>query len=246
MASQEQRKAETRQRLLDAAALLFAERGIEAVSIDTVAEAADRTSGAVYAHFGGKEGLLSALLENLINESAAVMDAELSVAPMAEGPSDEHLAALWRTFASPPPGPSAGWMLLEHELWLYASRNEAARLRFADRFAEARRRVVESTSSWPEEGTDLPGTPDQVASLLVALLVGLEMQHRVDPERRVRRDRRARPAARHRPPRRDPAATAAPPAQPERSAARTKKRTTTARTTEPGTSRRTSPTRRTS
>ena len=68
MASQEQRKAETRQRLLDAAALLFAERGIEAVSIDTVAEAADRTSGAVYAHFGGKDGLLNALLENLINE----------------------------------------------------------------------------------------------------------------------------------------------------------------------------------
>ena len=62
MASQEQRKAETRQRLLDAAALLFAERGIEAVSIDTVAEAADRTSGAVYAHFGGKDGVLLASL----------------------------------------------------------------------------------------------------------------------------------------------------------------------------------------
>jgi len=164
VASQEKRKAETRQRLLDAAALLFAERGIEAVSIDTIAEAADRTSGAVYAHFGGKDGLLSALLENLVNESASVMDAELSVAPTAESPSDEHLAALWRTFASPPPGPSAGWMLLEHELWLYASRNEAARLRFADRFAEARRRVVESTSSWPEEGTELPGTSDQVAA----------------------------------------------------------------------------------
>jgi AcrR family transcriptional regulator len=235
VASQEQRKAETRQRLLDAAALLFAERGIEAVSIDTVAEAADRTSGAVYAHFGGKEGLLSALLENLINESAAVMDAELSVAPMAEGPSDEHLAALWRTFASPPPGPSAGWMLLEHELWLYASRNEAARLRFADRFAEARRRVVESTTSWPEEGTDLPGTSDQVASLLVALLVGLEMQHRVDPSAvsdetavlglRLVTGLRA----------------ASDPTTPS-----TTERSTPSRTPEPGTARRTSPTRRTS
>jgi len=182
VASQEKRKAETRQRLLDAAALLFAERGIEAVSIDTIAEAADRTSGAVYAHFGGKDGLLSALLENLVNESASVMDAELSVAPTAESPSDEHLAALWRTFASPPPGPSAGWMLLEHELWLYASRNEAARTRFAERFAEARRMVVDSTGSWPDDGrSDPPGTPDQVAPLLVALLVGLEMQHRVDP-----------------------------------------------------------------
>ena len=73
-------------------------------------------------------------------------------------------------------------MLLEHELWLYASRNDAARAHFAARFAEARRRVVESTASWPDDGrSELPGTPDQVASLLVALLVGLEMQHRVDP-----------------------------------------------------------------
>ena len=95
-------------------------------------------------------------------------------------------------------------MLLEHELWLYASRNEAAREHFAARFAEARRRVVESTASWPDDGrSDLPGTPDQVASLLVALLVGLEMQHRVDPERRQRRDRRPRAPSRHRPPRRD-------------------------------------------
>jgi len=183
VASQEQRKAETRQRLLDAAALLFAERGIEAVSIDTIAEAADRTSGAVYAHFGGKDGLLSALLENLVNESAAVMGAELTVAATEEAPSDENLAALWRTFASPPPGPSAGWMLLEHELWLYASRNDAARANFAERFAEARRLVVDSTGSWQDEGlADPPGTPDQVAPLLVALLVGLEMQHRVDPD----------------------------------------------------------------
>jgi AcrR family transcriptional regulator len=182
VATQEARKAETRQRLLDAAALLFAERGIEAVSIDTVAEAADRTSGAVYAHFGGKDGLLDALLQNLVNESAAVMSAELSVATDEEGESDEHLAALWRTFASPPPGPSAGWMLLEHELWLYANRHEAARTHLAARFAEARRMVVDSTGSWGDEGrADPPGTPDQVASLLVALLVGLEMQHRVDP-----------------------------------------------------------------
>ncbi|HEY5247653.1 MAG TPA: helix-turn-helix domain-containing protein, partial [Dermatophilaceae bacterium] len=79
MATQEQRKAETRQRLLDAAAALFAERGVDAVSIDAVAEAADRTSGALYAHFGSKAGLLNALLESLVNETASVMEAELSI-----------------------------------------------------------------------------------------------------------------------------------------------------------------------
>ena len=179
MATQEQRKAETRQRLLDAAALLFAERGIEAVSIDTVAEAADRTSGAVYAHFGNKEGLLDALLQSLVNETAAVMEAELTVA----GDRDEQLGALWRTFVDPPPGPGRGWMLLEHELWLYANRHEPARAHLAARFAEARRLVAESMAAFEAEGNaDLPGTPDEVAPLVLAMLVGLEMQHRLDPE----------------------------------------------------------------
>src|SRR5690348_8438106 len=59
--SQEQRRAETRGRLLDAAAELFVERGVEGASIDAIAERADRTSGAVYAHFGGKDGVLFAL-----------------------------------------------------------------------------------------------------------------------------------------------------------------------------------------
>jgi AcrR family transcriptional regulator len=179
VATQEKRKAETRQRLLDAGAALFAERGIEAVSIDAIADAADRTSGAVYAHFGGKAGLLTALLESLVDENAAVMHAELSVA--IEG--DAQLAALWRTFANPPPGPSEGWMLLEHELWLYANRHDEARSHLAARYAEARRMVVESLDAWTAEGrADAPGSSDEIAPLLIALLLGLEMQHRLDPD----------------------------------------------------------------
>jgi AcrR family transcriptional regulator len=179
VATQAERKAETRQRLLDAAAVLFAERGIEAVSIDAIAEAADRTSGAVYAHFGNKDGLLQALVASLVNETAAVMDAELSMA--VEG--DDQLAALWQTFANPPPGPSTGWMLLEHELWLYASRHDEARAHLSARYAEARRMVVASVNGWQADSkADPPGSANQVAPLLVALLIGLEMQHRLDPD----------------------------------------------------------------
>lgn len=179
VATQEQRKAETRRRLLDAAAELFSERGIDAVSIDTIAEAADRTSGAVYAHFGGKDGLLTALLEELKDETAGVMQAELSVGDDI----DAELAAAWRTFADPPPGPGRGWMLLEHELWLYAARHDEARDRLARRFAAARRQVAVMMQQWVDSGDAvLPADPDEVGTLLVALLVGLEMQHRVDPD----------------------------------------------------------------
>ena len=149
------------------------------MSIDTIAEAADRTSGAVYAHFGGKDGLLSALLENLVNESASVMDAELSVAPTAESPSDEHLAALWRTFASPPPGPSAGWMLLEHELWLRAARDPELTAAFARRYAWSRRQFAGGVASRPDHADEV--TAEGRATLVLALLLGLEMQRRLDP-----------------------------------------------------------------
>src|SRR5215207_2242026 len=98
MATQGERRAETRQRLLDAAADLFATRGIEASSVDAIAERAERTSGAIYDHFGGKEGLLFALLEGWVDDVAAVIGAELATATTLE----ERLAALWRNVAEPP------------------------------------------------------------------------------------------------------------------------------------------------
>lgn len=48
--TQDERKAETRQRLLQAAGELIAERGVAGASVDALAEAAERTSGAIYAH----------------------------------------------------------------------------------------------------------------------------------------------------------------------------------------------------
>ncbi len=110
--------------------------------------------------------------------------------------------------------------------------------------------VVDSTSSWPEDGrSDPPGTPDQVAPLLVALLVGLEMQHRVDPDAisdetaviglravtGLRRDADADGRATA-----DTSKTTTPTPRAKKS------RTTTSDTTTSGTPRRTTPTRRTS
>ena len=98
VATQGERRAETRQRLLDAAAELFAERGVEGSSVDAIAERADRTSGAVYDHFGGKDGLLFALLEGWVDDVAVVIGAELATATTL----DERLASIWRNVSDPP------------------------------------------------------------------------------------------------------------------------------------------------
>ena len=55
--------ARNRQRILDAASALVAERGIEHVSMDDVAEAACVGTGTLYRRFGDRAGLAMALLD---------------------------------------------------------------------------------------------------------------------------------------------------------------------------------------
>jgi AcrR family transcriptional regulator len=53
----------TRQKILDAAMALFAERGLDAVSLSEINRAAgQRNASALQYHFGGREGLLRAIL----------------------------------------------------------------------------------------------------------------------------------------------------------------------------------------
>ncbi len=57
------RKAETRTLLLEAGLGLFAERGVESVALDEVAEAAGFTKGAIYRQFPSKGAFVLALFE---------------------------------------------------------------------------------------------------------------------------------------------------------------------------------------
>jgi AcrR family transcriptional regulator len=54
---------ETRTRLLDAAEQLFAERGLDAVSVRDITELADANTAAIHYHFGSKQDLITAVLE---------------------------------------------------------------------------------------------------------------------------------------------------------------------------------------
>lgn len=62
---------ETREQLKRVALALFAERGVDQVSVrDILSEAGQRSGGALHYHFGGKEGLL----RELIADAARVFD----------------------------------------------------------------------------------------------------------------------------------------------------------------------------
>ena len=171
MPTQEERRSSTRAALLDAGAALFAERGIAGASVDAIAKAAGRTSGALYDHFGSKEGLLFALLEGWVGDAAVAIAAEQAAATTF----DEWVAAMWRAVARPASG-DGRWLALEHELWSYAAGHDDARRYLQRRYRAAWDGIATAAAQWADT------VPPGVGPTVVGLLFGLEMMRRVDPD----------------------------------------------------------------
>ena len=178
MATQEFRRAETRRLLLTAATELFARQGYHGTSVETVAAAAERTTGALYDHFGGKPGLLVALLEDWIALTVAGLTAGMQGVPDLDG----RLAAMWSGLIHTDDEAGDAWLLLEFELWLHAVRDPEIGQIGAERFRQMRGGLAVALNDWSAEfAIDLPGPADEVAAQLIALLVGMAFQHRIDP-----------------------------------------------------------------
>ncbi|MER5931079.1 TetR/AcrR family transcriptional regulator [Streptomyces sp. NPDC002054] len=179
---QAQRKSETRSRLIDAAAELFARKGFHAVSAEAVAEAAGRTTGALYSHFGGKEGLLLALLEVWKDRTAEELAAEIAGSTDPADPA-VHFGAMWGSLTRPHPDRGEAWLLLETELWLHGARSPLIGSRLAQRYAEIRAQLGEGLADWAETtGTPLARSPEETGALVLGVLLGLAMQHRLEPD----------------------------------------------------------------
>lgn len=65
---QQRRVGRTRQKLLEAASSLFAEKGLDLTTIDDITERADVGKGTFYYHFKNKEGLLKVLINEVLGE----------------------------------------------------------------------------------------------------------------------------------------------------------------------------------
>jgi len=118
----EQRKGETRTRILDTAYGVFARRGYEAATVDEIAAESGIAKGALYGHFAGKEDLFrTILLEHVrrrAEETAARLEPELSLRESIV----LIIEASWSTCRADPI-----WSPLFMEFWALASRNEWGR-----------------------------------------------------------------------------------------------------------------------
>jgi AcrR family transcriptional regulator len=77
--------APARQRILDATARLLREKGIARLTTREIAQAADAAEGSITKNFGGKLGLLTALLSSDLPETVAWRDA---LTPPTSSPED--------------------------------------------------------------------------------------------------------------------------------------------------------------
>lgn len=177
--TQQERKQETRRRLLQAAASLFAQGGVDGASVDAIADAAERTSGSVYAHFGGKQGILLALAEGFQDDLAAVIQAEFAAREDLAG----RLLGLWQNVAHHPDDDGAQWFLLEVELWLRAVRDPEVGGPLGDRYRQVHALMQDEFTAWLDEFDLRPVVAvERLAQAVMAALMGLAMQRAVVPE----------------------------------------------------------------
>lgn len=118
------RRQHTRDRLMDAATELFAEKSVQAASVEEICERAGFTRGAFYSNFDSKDELCLELVrqrgEQLVQTTQAAL-AAIPEAGLTENTMDEVLAKVLAVFDS---GFSMDdhWVLIRNELRLYSYR----------------------------------------------------------------------------------------------------------------------------
>ena len=170
--------ARTRERLLAAAREVFVERGYRGASIYAIAERAGHTIGALYAHFGGKEGLLLELIDRHFSEQVAELSARLHADADAKA-SVATGSAFWLDFLERDPD----LFVLFVEFWSVAVRDEQIRQRLAGSYRRLRGALAELIQRTAERtGTPAPAAPAELAIALDALVDGFALHMLVDRE----------------------------------------------------------------
>ncbi len=176
--SRAERKAQTREQLLEAAARVFAHKGYAAASVDDIAAEAGFTVGALYSNFGGKQELLMAAFERHCDQDLARVQALLA----ADLPLEQQLDAITQQLGDLD-DEHRRWWLLSMELWLYAQRDPAARARMAALRRKVRTAIADALGRQAARtGRPLPVPANELAAAMLGLWQGLMLQRITDPD----------------------------------------------------------------
>jgi AcrR family transcriptional regulator len=179
--SRREKQAETRTRLMDAAERVFLRRGLQGSSVEEIAAEAGFTRGAFYSNFKSKDELFVELLQDRVYRRYAEMADEAQEQP---GTPRERLR--WGIErVRDVQKPEGGDVLFR--LWLecltQAARDREFRKLAATFWSGNRGVLAEQTKdTFKELGRKPPLPPKQIATAMIALDVGLAVQHLVDPD----------------------------------------------------------------
>ena len=169
---------ETRARLFEAAAEVFAEHGIGGATIEQIASAAGFSRGAFYSNFATKDELLLAMFEDHCERSTqaalALLEAHPEAVDFVEALRDQHHREGDPLHNNP---------MLQIELILHVARVPAQRPALAERLQTMRKVIGEmAVSSLRAAGFEREVDPLELGSLLMALEDGFLLHRLIDPD----------------------------------------------------------------
>ena len=184
--TQAERRDETRDQLIAAAARVFSRRGFHGTSLEAIAEEAGFSRGAVYYNFTDKEELFLELLDRRCAERA--QDLRGVFAEVDEGDVDAtaRQAGVAAQHALDAMTGDPEWRALYLEFLAHAARDPAFRRRFGRRTQEMRSAleevVVQRTAPFADA---IDMEPEQLAVVIDALGTGLWASHMLHGARAV-------------------------------------------------------------
>lgn len=168
--SRGQAKARTRNRLLAAAAEVFAEQGFAGASVDEIASRAGHTVGALYSHFTGKDELFLTLFDE---HAAHRLDGVEEIASQWE--EDQTVFVALGEYLAEIADHHTVWSTLEMEFLRYALTRPELLDRLAARWWAPRTAVARLVA--PHCAAH---DPVAVSTAIIGLFEGLVTQRRVD------------------------------------------------------------------
>jgi AcrR family transcriptional regulator len=172
-----EKQQQTRQALLEAAAQLFCERGLEGASVDEIAQAAGYTKGAFYANFKSKEELFLVMLDEHFAKEFDRLDHALAG---SHDPQEEAQAAAadFIRYAS-----VDEWPALYFQFVAYAAQNEDFRQELATRHRAMRERLAQLFKRWKDAfGGTSPVPFEHVAAMMFFMADGFLVDRIVEPK----------------------------------------------------------------
>jgi AcrR family transcriptional regulator len=179
--TRKEKQAETRKRLLDAAERVFLRRGLQGSSVEEISAEAGFTRGAFYSNFKSKDELFVELLQDRVYRQYARMADEAQEQP---GTPRQRLRWGIERVRDVQKGERGKWLF---RLWLecltQAARDEDFRKLAATFWSGNRGVLAEQTrETFKDLGRRPPMAAKRIATAMIALDLGLAIQHMVDPD----------------------------------------------------------------